>query len=57
LRERGVDLVIFHRRYLKHDEVMRLYAGCKNPQWFIEVVSFPLPSEWDSVVCRVNNVG
>jgi hypothetical protein len=36
---------------------MRLYAGCKNPQWFIEVVSFPLPSEWDSVVCRVNNVG
>lgn len=56
LRERGVDLVIFHRRYLKHDEVTRLYAGCKNPQWFIEVVSFPLPSEWDSVVCRVNDV-
>ena len=57
LRERHVDLVIFHRRYLNADEFSRLFAACKNPQWFTEMVSFPLPDVWGSVACRVNAGG
>jgi hypothetical protein len=54
LREHHVDLVIFHRRYLDPDEFSQLLAACKNPQWFTEMVSFPLPGDWGSVACRVN---
>jgi hypothetical protein len=57
LRKHQVSVVIFHRRYLEPDELLRLLAACKNPQWFTDVISFPEPSEWGSVACRVNSGG
>jgi hypothetical protein len=53
LRERQVDLVIFHRQYLDPDQVSRLLAACANPSWFSEVVQFPSPEAWGSTACRV----
>jgi hypothetical protein len=53
LRARQVDLVIFHHRYLDPEEIMPLLSACKNPQWFSEILTFPLPSEWGSTACRL----
>jgi hypothetical protein len=53
LRERDVDLVIFHRRYLEAAEFSALLDACKNRQWFTEMVSFPSSDDWGSVACRV----
>ncbi|HUE84823.1 MAG TPA: hypothetical protein VMO26_01985 [Vicinamibacterales bacterium] len=53
LRDRKIDIVIFHRRYLDADEFTRLFIACKNPEWFTEMVTFPLPHGWGSVACRI----
>jgi hypothetical protein len=53
LRARQVDLVIFHHRYLDPEEIMPLLSACKNPQWFSEILTFPLPSDWGSTACRL----
>jgi hypothetical protein len=57
LKQEDVDIVIFHRRYFDPDEVARLLTACKDPRWFTEVLTFPLPMEWGSVACRVKPGG
>ena len=54
LRAQGVDLVVFHRHFLAADEFERLLEGCRNQEWFSEVVTFEWVMEQDSIACRVS---
>lgn len=54
LRSRRVDLVIFHRRLLEAAEFERLLEGCRNQDWFSEVVTFEWVLDQDSIACRIS---